>query len=520
MGPDAESERESESSGSSPSSSSVEEESVAAGHGEGVRLDQRSEDEGGHKKAKKKRRKKKKKKGKSRKDKKAKKEKKKKKDRKKRKQREDDYSGESSEDEGGEDRKKKRRLESDTGKRRSRSRSEGGAERKKRKEYPREVKSRRKRPTMWDVRPEDLPDELKPRANMINSSTSTYQRMKHARRIYVGGLDGESERELHEFFEDLLRKVLVDRADHQIISVFVHNDRKFGFVEVNSVELATAMMSLDGIQMGNRILRVKRPKDYKPHEVQNEGPTPKLYLSKAPKSDQMGAGISNLVSDGPNKLFVGGLPHHLDERAVADLLEPFGKVKALKLIRMPNSNLSKGYAFAEYEDPSVTDTAVEGLNGLKINERVLTVRRSEENASGGPQNETLGSEVDVSKLSGSALLAMSGTEVLEGAALPTRVLVLHNVVTKEILNDEEEREDVKLDAEEECKMFGNVRNVLIPAATDPIAPLDVYVEFLEAHEALLASMQLRGRSFENREVSCSFMEEDKFYSALIKSETK
>lgn len=36
------------------------------------------------------------------------------------------------------------------------------------------------------------------------------------------------------------------------------------------------------------------------------------------------------------------------------------------------------YGFVVYADPSVTDIACQGLNGLKMGDRVLTVRRATE----------------------------------------------------------------------------------------------------------------------------------------------
>ncbi len=35
------------------------------------------------------------------------------------------------------------------------------------------------------------------------------------------------------------------------------------------------------------------------------------------------------------------------------------------------------YGFVVYQDPNVTDVAVAGLNGLRMGERTLTVRRAE-----------------------------------------------------------------------------------------------------------------------------------------------
>ena len=42
----------------------------------------------------------------------------------------------------------------------------------------------------------------------------------------------------------------------------------------------------------------------------------------------------------------------------------FGQLKAFNLVKDMTSGLSKGYAFAEYLDGSITDQAIAGLNGI------------------------------------------------------------------------------------------------------------------------------------------------------------
>ena len=42
----------------------------------------------------------------------------------------------------------------------------------------------------------------------------------------------------------------------------------------------------------------------------------------------------------------------------------FGQLKAFNLVKDMTSGLSKGYAFAEYLDGTITDQAIAGLNGI------------------------------------------------------------------------------------------------------------------------------------------------------------
>ena len=144
-----------------------------------------------------------------------------------------------------------------------------------------------------------------------------------------------------------------------------------------------------GIEYRGHPLKIRRPNDYNPAMVPPSSESIKLDLSA------LGV-VSTTVPDSPNKIFIGGIPYSLDEKQVMELLQAFGRLKAFHLVREAGSNQSKvgahtqlkslcfvslavtqGYAFAEYMDPSVTDKACSGLDGLPLLDRNLTVRRAQ-----------------------------------------------------------------------------------------------------------------------------------------------
>ena len=124
--------------------------------------------------------------------------------------------------------------------------------------------------------------------------------------------------------------------------------------------------------------------------------------------------ISTVVSDSPNKLFVAGLPNYLNDEQVKvnfvnvnfhssflqtdvilnlvmfrmfsvlvlnffflqELLTSFGQLKAFNLVKDTTTGLSKGYAFAEYLDGTITDQAIAGLNGMQLGDKKLIVQRA------------------------------------------------------------------------------------------------------------------------------------------------
>src|SRR5258705_3090772 len=76
-----------------------------------------------------------------------------------------------------------------------------------------------------------------------------------------------------------------------------------------------------------------------------------------------------------------------------ELLKSFGELKAFNLVRENGNGPSKvstdthgrlgltnrgsqGFAFFEYVDPSVTDVAIQSLNGMELGDRYLVVQRA------------------------------------------------------------------------------------------------------------------------------------------------
>jgi RNA recognition motif. (a.k.a. RRM, RBD, or RNP domain) len=132
------------------------------------------------------------------------------------------------------------------------------------------------------------------------------QQTRHARRLYIGHLPPNvTEEELHIFFRDAIGQALVHKPAEEedpILSVYINHERRFCFLEFRTVEMATACMALDGINIyGKGNVKVKRPNDYNPTMA------PKVHPSAIPELDVSKLGIiSGTVQDGPNKIFIGG----------------------------------------------------------------------------------------------------------------------------------------------------------------------------------------------------------------------
>lgn len=155
----------------------------------------------------------------------------------------------------------------------------------------------------------------------------------------------------------------------------------------------------DLIDQDGYALKLRRPQDYNPRTAQqqlavemqlkggisslrgaanlsatsHEAPSSLMSMSAMPSAPGI---VSTSVEDGPNKVFIGGLPHQMSETEVKALLTSFGGLKAFHLVKDRETDMSKGFAFCEWRDTHLTDIACAQLNGMKLADRFLNVRRA------------------------------------------------------------------------------------------------------------------------------------------------
>lgn len=291
-------------------------------------------------------------------------------------------------------------------------------------------RKRKERPTKFDVMPtpeQQLQQQQQKVALLSADAASIHpttpvnaQQTRHARRLYIGNLPPMmSEDHIQHVLTDAIQTALVSADDanndpNPILNVYMHNERRFCFIEFKTVEMTTACMALDGLIVQGQTLKVKRPNDY------NALAAPKVHPSSMPELDVSRLGIiSRTVVDGPNKIFIGGLHYHLQEHQVMELLSAFGKIKAFHLVKNDPSDInSKGYCFVEYSDSAVTPIAVEGLNGMDIGGgKSLTARLAGERAG------ILTTSVAVSSPSNAAIATVTTSPASGGMPPPTHTIV-------------------------------------------------------------------------------------------------
>ena len=279
------------------------------------------------------------------------------------------------------------------------------------------------------------------------------------------------------------------------------------------MEITSALLEFDGIDVLHRgKVKIKRPNDYNPALMTNGPLGGGVSLANMPRFDTSKIGIvSQTVQDGPNKIFIGGLPYHLVDSQVLELLSAFGAVKAFHLVKNDaNAITSKGYCFVEYADTNVTPVAVMGLNGMDMGGgKVLTAKVADPQAGGGgtmipvaaqqavPANVVDGLDVDallnaaigggggnvmmqqqpqqqqvvvtdplaVANAAASALdmaLNGGGGAQPQAGAEATRILVLLNMVMDEDLRSEEDRKFLEEEVREEAGKYGKLLSMKIP----------------------------------------------------------
>ncbi|KAF8409934.1 hypothetical protein HHK36_002453 [Tetracentron sinense] len=366
---------------------------------------------------------------------------------------------------------------------------------------------------------------------MMPVQAMTQQATRHARRVYVGGLSPTAnEQSVAIFFSQVMSAVGGNTAGpgDAVVNVYINHEKKFAFVEMRSIEEASNAMALDGIIFEGAPVKVRRPSDYNPSLAATLGPSqpnPNLNLAAVGLTSGSAGSL-----EGPDRIFVGGLPYYFTEAQVRELLESFGPLRGFDLVKDRETGNSKGYAFCVYQDLSVTDISCAALNGIKMGDKTLTVRRANLGTSQPkPEQENV-------LLQAQQQIALQRL-VFQPGALATKVVCLTEVVTANELNDDEEYEDIVEDMRAEGGKYGMLVTVVIPRPKangepspgvgkrnkysvwsscilyghwDSLSVILVFLEYADTDGAAKARMGLNGRKFGGNQVMAVFYPEDKF----------
>ncbi|GMI68887.1 hypothetical protein like AT4G36690 [Hibiscus trionum] len=336
----------------------------------------------------------------------------------------------------------------------------------------------------------------------------TQQATRHARRVYVGGLSPTAnEQSVATFFSQVMAAIGGNTAGpgDAVVNVYINHEKKFAFVEMRSVEEASNAMALDGIIFEGAPVKVRRPSDYNPSLAATLGPSqpsPNLNLAAVGLSPGSAGGL-----EGPDRIFVGGLPYYFTEAQIRELLESFGPLRGFDLVKDRETGNSKGYAFCIYQDLSVTDIACAALNGIKMGDKTLTVRRANQGTTQPKPEQEIILQHAQQQIALQRLM-------LQPQGVPTKVVCLTQAISEDDLRDDEEYGDIVEDMRQEGGKYGALVNVVIPRPNPEGEPLPgvgkVFLEYSDVEGSRKAQAAMNGRRFGDNQVIAVFYPENKF----------
>ncbi|KAK4127067.1 hypothetical protein N657DRAFT_640985 [Parathielavia appendiculata] len=396
------------------------------------------------------------------------------------------------------------------------------------------ILERRRRLTQWDIKPpgydnvtaeqaklsgmfplpgaprQQAMDPTKLQAFMnqpggaVNSAALKPTNSRQARRLIISNLPpSTTEESLVNFFNLQLNGLNVIENADPCLQAHVAHDRAFAMVEFRNSTDATVALAFDGVSMeaddaheanGNGVahggLHIRRPKDYIVPAVVED-----------PNYDPDSDVPSSVVLDSPNKISVTNLPLYLTEDQVMELLVSFGKLKSFILVKDNGTQESRGIAFLEYADPSVTNVAIQGLNNMMLGERALKVQKA-----------SIGITQVSGELSVNAMSMLAGTTSSDTEG--SRVVQLLNMVTPEELMDNDDYEEIREDVQEECEKFGKILSLKIPrpvgGSRQSAGVGKIFIKYETSEAATKALRALAGRKFADRTVVTTYFPEENF----------
>lgn len=342
------------------------------------------------------------------------------------------------------------------------------------------------------------------------------------------------------FFNQALRAVggaVENTPGDPVLNAYFNVEKRFAFVEFRSIIETSNALGLDGVVMDGQAIRIRRPNDYNAAAAAALGPSlpsQSLNLAMVGMAGAAG-GATNTTApvsaeDQANRLFIGGLPYFLTDQMVKELVEAFGVTKSFKLVIDPETGNSKGYGFFVYQDPSVTDVACQGLHGMKMGEKTLTVKRAGESKGAASQGTAApqapaGYGYTVPGGDGAPPQNLPPPPPPPAVSVtpspappsnpPSHVVFLSDMFEIDELRDDQEFADIEEDVRDECGKFGAVVEVAIPRPAGDgnknVPGLGkAFVRYETVSGAAAARDALHGRKFGGKTVNADFIGLDAF----------
>ncbi len=73
-------------------------------------------------------------------------------------------------------------------------------------------------------------------------------------------------------------------------------------------------------------------------------------------------------------ILIRNLSRKVTESELREMFAPFGEVSSLNIVMDEKTNVSKGFGFVEMDDPKEAKSAIQALNGKKIDGEKIRVK--------------------------------------------------------------------------------------------------------------------------------------------------
>eukprot|EP00466_Bigelowiella_natans_P012072 jgi/Bigna1/128629/aug1.7_g3337 len=308
-----------------------------------------------------------------------------------------------------------------------------------------------------------------------------------------------------------------------VLQVFLNPMGRYAFIEFRTAEEAVQILNVGSLLYQGVQIHIGRPTGFdetKFQEAWGLRPQPQ-QLDLAPLGVKRRA-VGPTVEEGPGKIYAAGFPLKMYPEQIQEIFEAFGPLKGLYLPRDPLTQKMKGWVFAQYQDPAVTDRAIRGLHGMRILNQNLQVRKALLTP-GGDENPFL----DPQKHFGNApemqphLAAMCHLSLLQPGSVsksPSRVVVILGCATNEQLKDDTEYLSIFNDIRQGVEQFGNISKLIIPRPGQGLAGVGrVYVKFVELKAAIECTKGMKDAMYGENYVKTVYWPEVMFLPTFPKS---
>jgi len=84
-----------------------------------------------------------------------------------------------------------------------------------------------------------------------------------------------------------------------------------------------------------------------------------------------------------SKLFIGGLAWHTDDATLRMKFEEFGQVEEAVVVKDRDTGRSRGFGFVRYAQETEADTAMQNMNNVEFDGRMIRVDKASDRGAGG-----------------------------------------------------------------------------------------------------------------------------------------